>query len=120
MPVRLTPAFSYMLHAVQVSVAEERHRGLKEALEVDIASIGGQADKIKVRVQTACMHLCCFRMQTCSARWPGCNRGYAADSSLCRWLLEQGKCRCYGLLGVPLSNPLTLRCLSVFLLVPAG
>lgn len=33
---------------LQVSVAEERHRGLKEALEVDIASIGGQADKIKV------------------------------------------------------------------------
>jgi hypothetical protein len=32
----------------QVSVAEERHRNLKEALEVDIASIGGQADKIKV------------------------------------------------------------------------
>ena len=32
----------------QVSVAEERHRCLKEALEVDIASIGGQADKIKV------------------------------------------------------------------------
>lgn len=33
---------------LQVSAAEERHRSLKEALEVDIAAIGGQADKIKV------------------------------------------------------------------------
>lgn len=38
-----------LLLLAQVSVAEERHRGLKEALEVDIVSIGGQADKIKVR-----------------------------------------------------------------------
>lgn len=33
---------------LQVSAAEERHRGLKEALESDIAAIGGHADKIKV------------------------------------------------------------------------
>lgn len=38
----------YAMLCCQVSVAEERHRNLKEALEVDIASIGGQADKIKV------------------------------------------------------------------------
>lgn len=38
-----------LLLLAQVSVAEERHRGLKEALEVDIVSIGGQADKIKVQ-----------------------------------------------------------------------
>lgn len=34
----------------QVSAAEERHRGLKEALESDIAAIGGHADKIKGEV----------------------------------------------------------------------
>lgn len=42
------PCVVFGLVLLQVSVAEERHRGLKEALEVDIASIGGQADKIKV------------------------------------------------------------------------
>lgn len=37
------------LPSPQVSVAEERHRALREALEVDMATIGEQADKIKVR-----------------------------------------------------------------------
>ncbi|KAF6262378.1 HEC/Ndc80p family-domain-containing protein [Scenedesmus sp. NREL 46B-D3] len=37
----------------QVGAAEERHRGLKEALECDIAAIGGHADKIKGEV--ACL-----------------------------------------------------------------
>lgn len=41
--------FNSRMCALQVSVAEERHRGLKEALEVDVASIGSQADRIKVR-----------------------------------------------------------------------
>jgi hypothetical protein len=39
---------------LQVSVADERHRGLKEALECDIATIGGHADKIKVGKGRGC------------------------------------------------------------------
>jgi hypothetical protein len=88
----------------QVSVAEERHRGLKEALEVDIASIGGQADKIKVRGQAGCMHPCRFSAQQSCAWWPASMAAQLAAA--CGSLPGRVQCLCINRAGA--ATALTL------------